>query len=447
MPEKYKPTGSSIEFTVPSLDDPADGPQAFRDFADTIPQGLAAAVPIHPKTADYSLLLEDDGCVVTVNTSTANHSVTVPAHSKVAFPIGAVVVVGNVGTKRDSVVNLVADAGVTIRDISVRTINNNHLAALIQIEQDSWIINAGTGGAPKPATPGAPVLVSVVAGPASAVLTWTKPSDDGGSPLTGYVVETSSDAGKTWANSGNFSASELKGTVSNLKVVEYEFRVRASNTNGFSDPSNIIKVTPKTPWNAATGGTITEIVVGNKKIRRHIFTFSSNFVVESFNLPFTVYLLGGGGGGGHGGFDGGGPHGGWPGGGGGYFTFNNQVLTVMSYPINIGGGGPPGGYGGGPGGDTAAFGYVAGGGGGGAWGQDVQTGGDGRAGNPPEGRGGDGGGANHGVTDPCAGKQTPIGLASSIANGGRAGGAATDPPAPTAGVGGAVVVEYQIGDV
>lgn len=197
-------------------------------------------------------------------------------------------------------------------------------------------------------------------------------------------------------------------------------------------------------WNDATGGTITDYTKDGKRYRRHTFLSSGIFTVTRAVRPYTVYLLGGGGGGGHGGFDGGGPHGGGNGGGGGYYSIT-KTLTSDSYPVTVGTGGAPGGYGGAPGGNTSAFTFIAGGGGGGCWGQDAQTGGDGLPGTPTEARGGNGGGANHAPSDPCAGKQTPIGLPSSVANGGRGGGASTDPPAPTAGQGGAVVVDYQIG--
>jgi hypothetical protein len=45
-----------------------------------------------------------------------------------------------------------------------------------------------SGLAPEPVAPGAPTGVTAVAGRRSAAVSWTAPADDGGAPITGYVV-------------------------------------------------------------------------------------------------------------------------------------------------------------------------------------------------------------------------------------------------------------------
>lgn len=197
-------------------------------------------------------------------------------------------------------------------------------------------------------------------------------------------------------------------------------------------------------WNDATGGTVSTYTVDGKKMRRHTFTSSGSFNIKRAFRPFTVYLLGGGAGGGNSGFDGGGPHDGGGGGGGGYYVYTGN-LDVTDHPITVGnGGGISAEYSGLPGGDSAAFGFVAGGGGGGAWGQDAIIGGDGRPGTPPAATGGNGGGANHPQSSPVRGKQAALGLAGNTGEGGI-GQPGNKPYPPTAGVAGAVVVDYQIG--
>lgn len=273
MPEKYRPKGSNVEYTVPTLDEPADGPLAFRDFADSIPQNLSPAIVINRKTANYTLAATDNGSVVSMDTTAGDLTVTLPANSpEFNAPIGAVIVVANFGKTRNKKVTISAASGVTLRDLSVRTVELYRMAALLQVEKDSWVINAGTGGAPAPSVPTAPNLVSAVAEPARAVLTWEKPVDDGGSPLTGYTVEVSKDAGKTWTVGASFDPTKLQGTVSNLTVgATYQVRVKASNSDGFSEPSNSLQVIPLDP-------TVPDLVVTWNSVGKFKITnFSSKY--------------------------------------------------------------------------------------------------------------------------------------------------------------------------
>jgi hypothetical protein len=82
----------------------------------------------------------------------------------------------------------------------------------------------------------------------------------------------------------------------------------------------------------ATGGTITDITVGNVNYRVHTFTSTGNFVVTNGG-PVEYFIVGGGGGGGRGG---GGNHGG--GGAGGLLTASTTV-TPQTYTVTVGAGG------------------------------------------------------------------------------------------------------------
>jgi hypothetical protein len=444
MPENYKPAGSDVTYVVPSLNDAADGPQAFRDFADTIPKALSPAVGVHIKAANYTLTVGDNGSLVSMDTSAGDLTVTLPVNSPTFLaPIGAVIVVGNTGKVRGKKVTIIAASGVTLRDSAVRVIELFRMVSLIQVEKDSWIINAGTGGAPAPGVPSAPKLNTAVAGPANITVGWAKPVDDGGSPLTGYTVETSKDSGKTWVIGGAFGPTILTGTLTGLTpAIVYQVRVKAANDNGFGDPSNVLTATPIAPFNNATGGDITTFVDAGKTFRRHTFLNNGTFTITQAYTDFTYVLFGGGAGGGSFGFDGGGPHGGGAGGGGGYYT-TTGILDAKGYPAVVGQGGGNNGYGGNAGGDTSFNTFVAGGGGGGAWGQDAQIAGDGRTGNPNgTANGGNGSGANHPQTSPAAGKQGTWALSGSTSAGG-AGGNENDKPGKS-GSAGAVVIQYQI---
>jgi hypothetical protein len=84
-------------------------------------------------------------------------------------------------------------------------------------------------------------------GDQQALLTWTAPFD-GGSPITGYKIEVSSDNGSNWTDdTTNTGSSATSYTVNNLtNGTAYVFRITAINANGSSmaPSSNSNAVTP-----------------------------------------------------------------------------------------------------------------------------------------------------------------------------------------------------------
>ncbi|XP_047491377.1 twitchin-like isoform X5 [Penaeus chinensis] len=69
-------------------------------------------------------------------------------------------------------------------------------------------------------------------------LKWTKPAKDNGAPITGYIIEKRDEASGKWIKAAEVRGQEPKGRVNNLDEGEtYEFRVRAVNEAGPSDPS------------------------------------------------------------------------------------------------------------------------------------------------------------------------------------------------------------------
>ncbi len=108
--------------------------------------------------------------------------------------------------------------------------------------------------------PGAPTIGTATAGNASASVTFTPPTNDGGSPITGYTV-TAADS-TTPANGGQTAG----GTASPITVMgltngdSYTFTVTATNAIGTGDPSGPSNaVTPEAPTapGAPTIGTAT----------------------------------------------------------------------------------------------------------------------------------------------------------------------------------------------
>ena len=104
----------------------------------------------------------------------------------------------------------------------------------------------------RPTAPSAPrsltaaVAPTVGVGSASVRLSWAAPVSTGGSPLISYLVQRSSDGGRTWVcstGSLSLSRSYLAGGLTN--GVTYRFRVSARNAVGWSSPSNVVAAVPQ----------------------------------------------------------------------------------------------------------------------------------------------------------------------------------------------------------
>ncbi|RWS15514.1 twitchin-like protein, partial [Dinothrombium tinctorium] len=91
-----------------------------------------------------------------------------------------------------------------------------------------------------PSAPGVPR--SVDSTPDSITISWTKPRSDGGSPITGYIVEKRKIGEKGWTRATPHPVSDLTFKVPGLQENnEYEFRVAAINAAGqgpFSEASD-----------------------------------------------------------------------------------------------------------------------------------------------------------------------------------------------------------------
>lgn len=82
-------------------------------------------------------------------------------------------------------------------------------------------------------------------------LAWTPPANDGGSPITGYIVEKKDKYG-TWEKALEVPADQCKATVPDLVEGQgYEFRVRAVNKGGQGEPSDATPTIIAKPRNQA----------------------------------------------------------------------------------------------------------------------------------------------------------------------------------------------------
>jgi len=75
-----------------------------------------------------------------------------------------------------------------------------------------------------------------------ADLKWVKPENDGGAPITGYVIEIKEKFSRDWTTAKEIEGDITKATVDGLiEGKQYEFRVRAVNKAGPGEPSDASK--------------------------------------------------------------------------------------------------------------------------------------------------------------------------------------------------------------
>ncbi len=100
----------------------------------------------------------------------------------------------------------------------------------------------------KPQPPGKPVDVYDIT-PETCTLSWRPPSDDGGSPITNYVIEKFDVAGGYWTKICSFVRGLTYDVIGLEPNKKYSFRVRAENQYGLSEPSEIDEpITAKFPF-------------------------------------------------------------------------------------------------------------------------------------------------------------------------------------------------------
>lgn len=99
----------------------------------------------------------------------------------------------------------------------------------------------------KPGPPKGPLSCTPVTHD-SISLTWNPPTDDGGSEITGYVVEVAEFGINDWRTVAGFCP-KCSFTVKNLtEGKKYVFRVRAENLYGVSDPLESKPIIAKSPF-------------------------------------------------------------------------------------------------------------------------------------------------------------------------------------------------------
>ena len=88
-----------------------------------------------------------------------------------------------------------------------------------------------------PSPPGTPTVIKV--GKSYADLKWEPPTSDGGSRITGYIIEKREVGSALWVKCNEYNVLDCSFTALNLvENSDYEFRVFAVNSVGKSEPSS-----------------------------------------------------------------------------------------------------------------------------------------------------------------------------------------------------------------
>ena len=88
-----------------------------------------------------------------------------------------------------------------------------------------------------PSSPGLPEVKKV--GKNYIELEWTPPTNDGGSRITGYIVEKKPIGSDQWTRATPYMVLDNNITVGDLpENGEFEFRVKAVNRSGEGEPSS-----------------------------------------------------------------------------------------------------------------------------------------------------------------------------------------------------------------
>ena len=274
-------TGRSRTFTVTAIDDSnVDGGESVQIGFGTLPAGYAAGTH---RTATVALVDDETELIVDFGTGAPSHPVYVRESdtdlhrftfslktSRYSAPDGnprqpvtiPLVVTHRGGATPDDYVGLPSSVtfavGESVTDFSMRAIPDRKVEIGEGLRLDFGPLPAGVRkGAWGPyetiefvdeaaSVPGAPTSLSATASGSSTInLSWTAPSGNGGSAVTGYRIEVSSDGGSSWndlvADTGNANTTYAHSGLAGGATRHY--RVSAINSNGAGSPSNVADAT------------------------------------------------------------------------------------------------------------------------------------------------------------------------------------------------------------
>lgn len=197
-----------------------------------------------------------------------------------------------------------------------------------------------------------PTSLSAVQSTTSVAISFTAPTNDGGTAITNYEYSFNNSTWTALSPADAASPVTVSGLTANSAYTVY---LRAINIVGSGPASSGVSFTTNPIFTSATGGTTNTYTESGVVYKSHTFTGSSSFTISELgSYPTVDYVIVGGAGGGGAGSGGGG------GGAGGMRVISGAAITAGTYAITVGGGG--GQTGSGTGSSIAGISSVSGGG-------------------------------------------------------------------------------------
>jgi uncharacterized repeat protein (TIGR01451 family) len=260
------PDGQRVYATGPSSNTIYAINTATRTVVGSIPLGSVVypnGIVVSPDSSKVYATSLNGSSVIIIDAATLTISTTIAVGSRLyginVAPDGSHVYAANFD----------APAHLSVIDTSTKTVS-----ATITLGGSSnvWAIGRFIAQPPLVA-PGAPQLVSVIAGNAQATLTFNPPSFNGGSPITGYVAHCGS------ASVSSASSPIIVGGLSN--GISYDCYLIASNAIGDSPASATLNITPFTIPDPPI---ITGLVAADQSV-----TISFSPSLDEGGSPITIY--------------------------------------------------------------------------------------------------------------------------------------------------------------
>lgn len=206
----------------------------------------------------------------------------VPVHSMAVDPLGQVVVYHNdYGLRRISADGLIAPLRIAFPNFQVITMAFGPRGAfyLVNYESSVWRVAY-------PGVPAAPATIAATAGNRRAGVTFPATTDDGGSAVSSYEVESVPAGGLDAAAGSTVLSREITSLVNGTA---YRFRVRGRNVNGagpWSPLSNA--VTPSTSGTPTISVADANLIEGQSGTKTLQFAVSLSAPAPAAGVRFTI---------------------------------------------------------------------------------------------------------------------------------------------------------------